>query len=149
MRATTSPPSSAAPNFTNPYSIAKGLNAVGIFCTALTTLTTAIRLYTKLVIMKAHGWEDCRYNSMCYQTFIISDRVNEKADTMFIAWVMRQSLLAASMSSAHPRRPLTDILPGRLCSLYQLMPYKHYQVRGWHPSMGCPSDEDSSLCASE
>ena len=51
------------------------------------------------------------------------------------------------MNLANPRRPLTGILPGRLHSLHQLMPYRHYQVRGWHPSMGCPSDEDSSLCA--
>lgn len=95
MSATPSPPPSPAPNFTNPYSIAKGLNAVGILCTTLTTFTTAIRLYTKLYIIKTHGWEDCRKNSMCYRTFIISGRVNWKADTMLIAWVTKQSLLAA------------------------------------------------------
>lgn len=47
------------------------------------------------------------------------------------------------------RRRLTDILPGRLHSIYQLMPYKHYQVWGWHSSMGCPSDEDSRFCESK
>lgn len=29
------------------------------------------------------------------------------------------------------------------------MLYKHNQVRGWHPPIGCPSDENSSLCASK
>lgn len=79
---TPSLPPSASPNLTHhPYSIATGLNAVGILCTVLTTCTTAIRFYTKLYIIKAHGWEDCEYYSyipsyvfLRRKTVILSDR---------------------------------------------------------------------------
>lgn len=53
-------PSGVTPNFINPYSIQTSLVISGVLCLALTTLTTAIRLYTKLLIVKAHGWPDCR-----------------------------------------------------------------------------------------
>ena len=54
------PPPGVVPNFINPYSIQKSLIASSVVCLALTSLTTAIRLYTKLYIVNAHGWEDCR-----------------------------------------------------------------------------------------
>ncbi len=60
------PPPGITPNFTNPYSIAEGLIAVGILCLTLTSLTTAMRIYTKLYIIKVHGWEDCRWKSIQY-----------------------------------------------------------------------------------
>ena len=54
------PPSGVTPNFIDPYSIQNSLIAWSVVCLTLTSLTTAIRLYTKLYIVKAHGWEDCR-----------------------------------------------------------------------------------------
>ena len=53
-------PSGITPNFIDPYSIQTSLIMSGVLCLTLTTLTTAIRLYTKLLIIKAHGWADCR-----------------------------------------------------------------------------------------
>lgn len=54
------PPPGVTPNFMNPYSIGDGLKAAGILFVVLTTLSTAIRLYTKFLIIKTHGWEDCK-----------------------------------------------------------------------------------------
>ena len=54
------PPSGVTPNFINPHSIQTSLLASMVLCLTLTTLTTAIRLYTKLTIIKTHGWADCR-----------------------------------------------------------------------------------------
>lgn len=56
------PPPGIVPNFVDPYSIADTAKAVSVLFVVLTTLTTAIRLYTKFCIFKAHGWADC----MCY-----------------------------------------------------------------------------------
>ena len=55
------PPPGVTPNFVNPYSLADLIRAVGTFLIVLVTLTTAIRFYTKLIILKAHGWADCMY----------------------------------------------------------------------------------------
>lgn len=54
------PPPVVTPNFIDPYSIGKGLKAAGILFVVLTTLSTAIRLHTKLLIYKTHGREDCK-----------------------------------------------------------------------------------------
>lgn len=54
------PPPGVIPNFTDPYSIGDGLKAAGILFVVLTSLSTAVRLYTKFCIIKARGWEDCR-----------------------------------------------------------------------------------------
>lgn len=87
---------------------------------------------------------------MCDGTVILVIVLTGKADTMFIAWVKYQIPICSlhELSTFHAR-PLTGILPGRLRSIHQLMPYKHYQVWGWHSSMGCPSDEDSRFCESK
>ena len=45
----------------HPYSIKNALNAGVVLCLTLSTLTTAIRLYTKFFIVKSHGWEDCEW----------------------------------------------------------------------------------------
>lgn len=55
------PPPGVTPNFIDPYSIGDGLKAAGILFVVLTTLSTALRLYTKLLIIKTHGWEDCKF----------------------------------------------------------------------------------------
>ena len=53
------PPPGIIPNFVDPYSTADSAKAVSVLYMVLTTLTTAIRLYTKFYILKAHGWADC------------------------------------------------------------------------------------------
>lgn len=58
------PPADVPPNFNNPYSIANSLIAAVALCLILTTLSLAIRLYTKLYIIKIHGWDDCRWNAV-------------------------------------------------------------------------------------
>ena len=57
------PPPGVVPNFVNPDSIADTIRAVAVFLAVLTTLSTAIRFYTKFFIVKAHGWEDCMLHS--------------------------------------------------------------------------------------
>lgn len=69
------PPPGVVPNFVNPDSIADTIRAVAVFFAVLTTLSTAIRFYTKFFILKAHGWEDY---------------------TMLIAWVHMESILSPS-----------------------------------------------------
>lgn len=56
------PPPGVTPNFIDPYSIGEELKAAGILFVVLTTISTAIRLHTKLFIIKTHGWEDCKSN---------------------------------------------------------------------------------------
>lgn len=56
------PPPGVVPNFVNPNSIANTIRAVAVSLAVLTTFSIAIRLYTKIFIVKAHGWEDCMWH---------------------------------------------------------------------------------------
>lgn len=62
------PPPGITPNFIDPYSIEEGLKAVLILLVVLTTLSTAIRLHTKFLIIKTHGWEDCKLKKKNFLT---------------------------------------------------------------------------------
>ena len=53
------PPLGIVPDFVNPDSIARAITAVNIFFVVLTSLTTLIRTYTKLFLVKSFGWSDC------------------------------------------------------------------------------------------
>lgn len=62
------PPPGVIPNFINPYSITTvGLGANILFLT-LTTITTAIRCYTKVLVIQKQGWDDCQWNHICIST---------------------------------------------------------------------------------
>ena len=53
------PPPGIIPNFIDPPSL-YGINiAVNSTCLIVATICVAIRAYTKFVIMRIHGWEDC------------------------------------------------------------------------------------------
>ena len=54
------PPPGVIPNFADPYSITKAALAATIVFLILTTITTGIRCYTKLFIIRKHGWDDCQ-----------------------------------------------------------------------------------------
>ena len=55
------PPAGVIPNFTNSYSITKVTVAAAIVFLALTTVTTSIRCYTKLFVVRKQGWDDCQF----------------------------------------------------------------------------------------
>lgn len=83
------PPAGVIPNFTNPYSIITvGLAANLLFLT-LTTITTAIRCYTKLFLIRKQGWDDCQLNHI---DFILRIHTDRQIDTMYIAWVCGSSV---------------------------------------------------------
>ena len=54
------PPSGVIPNFTDPDSITTIAIVVAIVFLSLTTVTTSIRCYTKLFLIRKHGWDDCQ-----------------------------------------------------------------------------------------
>ena len=56
------PPEGVIPNFTNPPSLENIQIAATVVCIALATLATVLRMYTKMFIIKAIGWEDCEYS---------------------------------------------------------------------------------------
>lgn len=58
------PPAGVTPNFDNPYSILDPLTAGNALCLTLATISIVIRFYTKLFILKVHGWEDCMWTAM-------------------------------------------------------------------------------------
>jgi hypothetical protein len=53
------PPSGQQANFEHPFDISKKLWAIDAVFMGTTTILFAMRLYTKLRILKRHGWEDC------------------------------------------------------------------------------------------
>ena len=53
------PPAGIIPNFVNPPSLENVQIAAAVVCLVLATLTTLLRMYTKMFIIKAVGWEDC------------------------------------------------------------------------------------------
>ena len=53
------PPPGVIPNFVNPESLRTYWILMMCMCWTFTTLFVALRLYTKLVLTKSHGWEDC------------------------------------------------------------------------------------------
>lgn len=55
------PPPGVIPNFIDPYSKAWYSILTIVVCLTLTTLLIGIRICTKFLITKSHGWEDCEY----------------------------------------------------------------------------------------
>lgn len=54
------PPPGVTPNFVNPESLRKEWILSLVTCFFLPTFFIFIRVYTKLIIIKSHGWEDCK-----------------------------------------------------------------------------------------
>ena len=57
------PPPGVVPNFVDPYSLESIQIASTVLCLTLALLSTLLRMYAKLFIIKAYGWEDCK----CYR----------------------------------------------------------------------------------
>lgn len=57
------PPPGVIPNLVNPHSIGTELAFLAILHIVLTVLLTAIRMFTKIRLIKAYGWEDCKCSS--------------------------------------------------------------------------------------
>ncbi|KAL9621136.1 MAG: hypothetical protein Q9160_004387 [Pyrenula sp. 1 TL-2023] len=53
------PPDGVVPNFDHPEGSIKGIvYVIQVICLAVVAITTTIRLYTKVMVMKSQGWED-------------------------------------------------------------------------------------------
>ena len=57
------PPPGVTPNFVNPESLHTEWVLMMSMCLTFTTIFICVRMYTKLVIIKSHGWEDCKLSS--------------------------------------------------------------------------------------
>lgn len=53
------PPSGVIPNFNNPENQSSVANATLIICLSVATVFVWLRMYTKFLINKSHGYEDC------------------------------------------------------------------------------------------
>ena len=56
---TLEPPPGVTPNFVNPHSLATTLIAVNGVFVALMLIALSIRIYTKGMILRSLGWDDC------------------------------------------------------------------------------------------
>lgn len=55
------PPPGVTPNFVNPESARGQAHVVFIMCLVFSTLFVSLRMYTRLILIKSHGWEDCEW----------------------------------------------------------------------------------------
>ena len=53
------PPPGVIPNFINPKNQESAMNATLIICLSIATVCVWLRVYTKLMISKSHGYDDC------------------------------------------------------------------------------------------
>ena len=68
------PPAGVIPNFTHPYSIVKPALAATILFLILTTVTTCIRCYTKLFVIRKPGWDDCQLKHIYFPECVLIRR---------------------------------------------------------------------------
>lgn len=52
------PPPGVILNFIDPFSLQAGIIANAVLCLVLTTISSVLRAYTKLFIIKSSEWED-------------------------------------------------------------------------------------------
>lgn len=76
------PPSGVTPNFVNPPSRAHITITVNVVCLIISTLCVVMRLYTALVIMRAHGVGDCKRFRLFKELTLTG-----AADLLAISWV--------------------------------------------------------------
>lgn len=55
------PPEGVTPNFVNPENFHTAIIGTIVVCIALTTCLACTRMYTKLIITKTYGWDDCMF----------------------------------------------------------------------------------------
>ena len=53
------PPPGVTPNFANPESVTTQGHVVFTMCLVISTLFVLLRTYTRFILLKSHGWEDC------------------------------------------------------------------------------------------
>ena len=76
------PPPGGVPNFVDPPSQAHWVYVTLPICLAVSTPFVWIRLYSVFIILKSHGWADCKYNTNNIQT----SNVYRTTDTSALAW---------------------------------------------------------------
>ena len=62
------PPEGVIPNFVDPPTLEHVQIAATVVCLTLAVFTTVLRMYTKVFIIKAIGWEDCKCGSVRSET---------------------------------------------------------------------------------
>ena len=55
------PPPGVTPNFENPESVSGQAHLVFVMCLVFSTLFVMLRMFTRLILFKTHGWEDCEW----------------------------------------------------------------------------------------
>ncbi len=63
------PPPGVLPNFSDPQSQSVANLACNITCLTVATICVAIRMYTRFVITRSHGWEDCEFRRALEQWY--------------------------------------------------------------------------------
>ena len=59
-----SPPPGVIPNFHNPPNLNAFVIMTVVLCFAFATLAVLLRIYTKIYILRALAWEDCRLSTL-------------------------------------------------------------------------------------
>lgn len=93
------PPPGVTPNFVNPENLHKQWILSLVTCFFPPTFFILIRVYTKLIIMKSHGWEDCKF--CLARAWICSSN--------FDYW----QILSLSRGYVYPRRGIYSFLHDR------------------------------------
>lgn len=81
------PPPNVIPNLINPPT-KQNINLLcQVTCLTLSSVFVLIRMYTKIYVMRTHGWED----GMLYRIIVLRHRQILTRDTVacFIAWVRK------------------------------------------------------------
>ena len=59
-----SPPAGVIPNFHDPANLDTFVALTVTLCVGISTLAVALRMYTKVFILRVLAWEDCGFSSL-------------------------------------------------------------------------------------
>lgn len=67
------PPPGVVPNFIHPENQLAAINTTLIICLSFATIFVWLRIYTKFLINKTHGYEDCAFNLLLLRKIWLAD----------------------------------------------------------------------------
>lgn len=143
------PPLGVTPNFVNPESVTGQAHVVFVMCLVFSTLFVFLRMYTKLILLKSHGWEDCeslpRLWCFCKPKFLVDQsQIFVYSDGyVSLPW---HSLPFLGVSFQDVMTTWVDLSKARICRYHC---YRLRVLQPWHgtASMGCAVSEFEGLCA--
>ena len=95
------PPAGIKPNFANADHVSGGIVPISVVFLTLSTLVLALRVYTKIRILRASHAEDCKSKavwSSCFESDYLKD-------VIIVAWAFSAAWTAACLGkacNAHP-----------------------------------------------